>query len=79
MYLKMQFGLPIYIALIIGYAIGVSSDGGNIYNNLLDRQMCKMTEWDFRTQAIKLELKGEFLRFEDIKYLNTSSNKFTEF
>ncbi|EEM07732.1 hypothetical protein [Bacillus pseudomycoides] len=70
----------IHIALIIGYAFGVFSDGGNIYiYNLLDRKMCRMTEWNFYRQATKLEFKRGLLRFEGIEYLNNTLSKSKEF
>ncbi|PEP84926.1 DUF4652 domain-containing protein [Bacillus pseudomycoides] len=69
----------IHIALIIGYAFGMVSDGGNIHiYNLLNRQMCKITEWDWRTQAIKLEYNGEFLRFEGVEYLSDTLSELKE-
>ncbi|WP_144466252.1 hypothetical protein [Bacillus nitratireducens] len=69
----------IHIALIIGYAFGMVSDGENIHiYNLLNRQMCKIAEWDWRTQAIKLEYKGELLRFESVEYLSDTLSEIKE-
>ncbi|WP_229189013.1 hypothetical protein [Bacillus cereus] len=65
------------IALIIGDVCESIIDGGNLYiYEFKDNQLRKLTNWDLRRQAVKLEYIGGVLYFEGIKYIEGKSKGF---
>ncbi|MEM5672826.1 hypothetical protein AAHB54_22310 [Bacillus cereus] len=68
------------IALIIGDVYESIIDGGNVYiYEFKDNQLCKLTNWDQRKQAVKLEYIDGVLYFEGIKYIENTTLKSKEF
>ncbi|MGF2772604.1 MULTISPECIES: hypothetical protein [Bacillus cereus group] len=67
-----------YLALIIGF--GTFSDGGNVHlYDLTDNQLIKITNWNQRKQAVKLEYNNGILNYEGIEYLNENMEEYREF
>ncbi|OUB84502.1 hypothetical protein BK784_35575 [Bacillus thuringiensis serovar medellin] len=56
------------IALIIGDVYETYIDGGNVYiYDFLDNQLHKLTKWNKRKQAVKLEYTNGILYYEGVK------------
>ncbi|HDR7414414.1 TPA: DUF4652 domain-containing protein [Bacillus toyonensis] len=67
------------LAVIIGYAYGTVSEGGNIFIYYLDeKRLDKITSFDSKTQATKLIYEDNTLKFEGIQYIDDIMNEFKE-
>lgn len=68
-----------HIAYTYAFAYGTISDGGNVYiYNIDEGNTHKVTDWDSRTQAVKIEYDGNVLKYEGVNYVDESMNETKE-
>ncbi|PFS55015.1 hypothetical protein COK41_26230 [Bacillus cereus] len=67
------------LAVIIGYAYGTVSEGGNIFiYNLDEKKLNKITSFESKKQATKLKYEENSLKYEGIEYIDDIMNEFKE-
>ncbi|MCC2357694.1 DUF4652 domain-containing protein [Bacillus pacificus] len=68
-----------HIAYTFAYAYGTISDGGNVYiYQISENRIHKVTDWDSKTQAVRIEYDGKVIKYEGVQYIDKEMNQYKE-